>query len=83
MAFADPHVDFDGDGKSDVLVFRSSDGPVAQWLSNGAGGWNYQSTVYIGGGGFSGAQLIPGDFMATARQTCWFSVLAMVTLRNG
>jgi hypothetical protein len=30
--------DFNGDGKTDVLLFRSSDGYVAQWLSNGVGG---------------------------------------------
>ncbi len=56
--------DFNGDGKTDVLVFRASDGLVTQWLSNGAGGWTYQPAVYIGGtpNGFSGAQILTGDF---------------------
>jgi hypothetical protein len=49
MAFADPRVDFKGDGKSDVLVFRSGDGYVGQWLSNGNGTWTDQSRVFIGG----------------------------------
>jgi hypothetical protein len=41
--------DFNGDGKTDVLLFRSSDGYVAQWLSNGDGTWGYQPVVVIGG----------------------------------
>ena len=58
--------DFNGDGMTDVLVFRSSDGFVGQWLSNGAGGWNYQQSVYMGGspGVFPGAQILTGDFNA-------------------
>jgi hypothetical protein len=54
--------DFNGDGKTDVLMFRSSDGAFAKWFSDGTedAGWNYQLGNYIGGspGTVSGAQMI-------------------------
>ena len=61
-------IDFDGNGKVDILVFRPSDGAFAKWYSdpNGKVGpdFNYQDVRFIGGkpGTWSGAQLIPADF---------------------
>jgi hypothetical protein len=58
--------DFDGDGKTDVLVFRPSDGYVGKWYSDTprSSVFDYQTAQYIGGspGAFSGAQLLVGDF---------------------
>ena len=59
-------IDFDGDGRTDVLVFRSSDGYFAKWYSDAARGPDFVYTAprYIGGspGAFPGAQLVVGDF---------------------
>ncbi|MGH9843926.1 MAG: FG-GAP repeat domain-containing protein, partial [Blastocatellia bacterium] len=58
--------DFNGDGKTDILVFRSSDGQFAKWYGGGTIGpdFNYQAGRFIAGspGALQGAQLIPGDF---------------------
>src|SRR6516164_6964721 len=63
--------DFDGDGRTDVLVFRSSDGYFAKWYSDAARGPDFVYTAprYIGGspGAFPGAQLVVGDFDGDGR----------------
>jgi hypothetical protein len=59
-------VDFNGDGKTDILVFNPKDGGYAKWYSDGTVGpdFNYQPIRYIGGkpGFWPNAQLIPLDF---------------------
>ena len=59
-------IDFDGNGKVDILAFRPSDGAFAKWYSDGNIGpdFNYQPVRFIGGqsGRWSDAQLIPIDF---------------------
>ena len=63
--------DFDGDGRSDVLVFRPDDGYFAKWYSDAARGPDFAHTEarYIGGspGALPGAQLIVGDFDGDGR----------------
>ncbi|MGH9843252.1 MAG: FG-GAP repeat domain-containing protein, partial [Blastocatellia bacterium] len=58
--------DFNGDGKTDILVFHSSDGQFAKWYSDATIGpdFNYQPEHFIGrgAGDLPDAQLIPGDF---------------------
>ena len=61
-------VDFTGDGKSDLVVFRPSDGAFAKWYNKGnpnvGPNFNFQPLRFIGGqaGRWSDAQLIPIDF---------------------
>jgi hypothetical protein len=60
--------DFNGDGKTDMLVFRSSDGAFWKWYGDSGGRSAdfsfYQQQRFIGGkaGVVTGAQMIPGDF---------------------
>jgi len=56
--------DLDGDGKTDFVVFRSSDGYFGKWFNNGSHLPDFQyisPTRFIGGvaGALQGAQLIP------------------------
>ena len=65
--------DFDGDGKTDVLVFRPSDGYVGKWYSDTprSSVFDYQQAQYIGGapGAFSGAQLLVGGYVQVVAPT--------------
>jgi hypothetical protein len=62
--------DFDGDGKTDILVFRSDDGYFGKWYSNNDGphgrsaDFTYRGPRYIGGAPYRlpGAYLIPCEF---------------------
>ncbi len=66
MSMKESRTDFDGDGKDDVLVFRSTDGYVGKWYSDTPRSpvFSYETAQYIGGspGAFPGAQLLVGDF---------------------
>src|SRR5205814_1672573 len=59
-------IDFNGDGKMDVIVFRPSTSEFAKWYSDGSTGpaFNYQAVGAIGGapGNWPDAQMIPIAF---------------------
>jgi hypothetical protein len=59
-------LDFNGDKKTDILVFNPSDGGYVKWYSDGTVGpdFNYQPIRYIGGkpGFWTNVQLISVDF---------------------
>lgn len=52
--------DFDGDGRSD-LILRAADASLWLYPTNGQGGWGSPRAIGYGWGGFS-AILAPGDF---------------------
>jgi hypothetical protein len=64
-------VDFDGDGRSDVLVFRPSDGYFSKWYSGATRDpdFLYQQGRHVGGspGALPDAQLLIGDFDGDGR----------------
>lgn len=64
--------DFDGDGHTDILVFRASSGAYWKWYSAAADpspDFRYQVGRYIDGasGAVTGAQMIPVDFSGDGR----------------
>jgi hypothetical protein len=58
--------DFNGDGATDVLVFRSSDGAFFKWYGDPSesADFVYEPLRYVGGsaGAFPGMQVVTGDF---------------------
>jgi hypothetical protein len=64
--------DLDGDGRSDFVVFRPSDGYFAKWFNDGNRGpdFQYMDARYIGGAPSTlpGAQLIPCSLAGNAWQ---------------
>jgi VCBS repeat protein len=58
--------DFNGDGNTDLLVYRSNDGAFAKWYSDGGvdGGFQGQVVGYVGGapGAWSNVVMLAADF---------------------
>jgi hypothetical protein len=65
--------DFDGDRKTDVLVYRPEDGAFAKWYSRSDGArspdFDYQPASAAGGlrGAWSGVVMLPADFDGDGR----------------
>jgi membrane-bound lytic murein transglycosylase B len=58
--------DFDADGKTDILVYRTDTGAYAKWYSDGGvdTGFVYQSTHYVAKapGAWTNIQMVAADF---------------------
>ena len=58
--------DFNGDGKTDILVYRTDTGAYAKWFSDGGvdAGFTYEPTQYVGGApsAWTNIQMVPADF---------------------
>ncbi len=58
--------DFNGDLKTDVLVYRTDTGAYAKWFSDGGidAGFTDEPTQYVGGApnAWTNIQMVPGDF---------------------
>jgi hypothetical protein len=63
--------DFNGDGKTDILVYRTDTGAFAKWYSDGAidAGFNYQAPGYVGNapGAWTNLAMVPVDFNGDGR----------------
>src|SRR5439155_4894108 len=79
--------DFNGDGKTDILVLRSSDGYVAKWYGSAtiSPDFVYTPAVYMGGtpGSFPGAAAIIGDFDGNGQDDVSFTARPMATWPSG
>jgi hypothetical protein len=64
--------DFNGDGKTDIYIFRSSDGTQAVWLNKGDGTFTNTYNWDPPGGYGIGYQAMLGDFNGDGRMDIYF-----------